>query len=127
MKKNLIHVILPADKVISFVHESDDTVENILEATFGMFNHGSGVESELFLNSKCRSLSVHDIVCVNGKYHQCLPCGWSEVTTDYVNQLEEDVENNPRRAEGAWFALSEVMYSRSSDGAEANLDGIDVF
>ena len=127
MKKNLINVILPADKVISFVHESDDTVENILEATFGMFNHGSGIESELFLNSKCRSLSVHDIVCVNGKYHQCLPCGWSEVTTDYVNQLEEDVENNPRRAEGAWFALSEVMYSRSSDGAEANLDGIDVF
>ena len=118
MKKNLIHVILPADKVISFVHESDDTVENMLEATFGMFNHGSGIESELFLNSKCRSLSVHDIVCVNGKYFQCESFGWKEVAPQYVNDLEEAVANHPSRHHGAWFALSEVMYSKRKNELE---------
>lgn len=115
MKKNLVHVILPADKVICFTHESDDTVENMLESVFGMFNHGSGIESELFLNSKCRSLSVNDIVLLNGKYHQCLPCGWKEVTTDYVNQLEEDVENNDNMVHGPWFALNDVMRQRTKD------------
>ena len=115
MKKNLINVILPADKVISFVHESDNTVEDILESVFGMFNHGSGVESELFLNSKCRSLSVNDIVCVNGKYHQCLPCGWNEVTEQFVYDLEDDVENNPNMIHGPWFALNDVMFQRTKD------------
>ena len=119
MKKNLIHVILPADKVISFVHESDDTVDSILEVVFGMFNHGSGIESELFLNSKCRSLSVNDIVCVNGKYYQCLPCGWNEVTEQFVYDLEEEVENNPLTlAHGPWFGLNEVMWNRKKGELE---------
>ena len=113
MKKNLVHVILPSDKVISFVHESDDRVEDILEAVFGMFNHGSGIESELFLKSKCRSLSVNDIILLNGVYFQCLPCGWKEVSMDFVNQLEEDVENNPNMVHGPWFALNDVMFQRS--------------
>jgi hypothetical protein len=65
MKKNIIHVIYPSQKTIAFVHESDETVETILELVFGMFNHGSCQESELFLKSKIRSLSVNDIVCVN--------------------------------------------------------------
>lgn len=113
MKKNLVHVIYPADKVISFVHKSDDSVDSILEVVFGMFNHGSNSESELFLNSKCRSLSVNDIVLLNGKYHQCLLCGWTEVTAEFVNDLEEEVEKNPLTLEhGPWFGLSEVMYNR---------------
>lgn len=116
MKKNLVHVIYPADKVISFVHESDDTVENILEVVFGMFNHGSNSESELFLNSKCRSLSVNDIVLLNGKYHLCESFGWKEVTVEFVNQLEDEVEKNPLTLEhGPWFGLHEIMYNRKKD------------
>lgn len=119
MKKNLIHVILPADKVISFVHESDDTMENILETVFGMFNHGSGVESELFLNSKCRSLSVNDVVAVNGKYYLCESVGWKEVTAEFVYDLEEEVENNPLTlAHGPWFGLNEVMWNRKKGEME---------
>ena len=114
MKKNLIHVIYPADKVVSFVHYSDDTVENILEVVFGMFNHGSNSESELFLNSKCRSLSVNDIILLNGVYFQCLSIGWKKVSTEYVNQLEEDVENNPNMIHGPWFALQDVMYMKNN-------------
>ena len=115
MKKNLVHVILPADKVISFVHESDDRVEDILEAVFGMFNHGSGIESELFLNSKCRSLSVNDVVLLNGKYYLCESVGWKEVTAEFVYELEEEVENNPLTlAHGPWFGLNEVMFQRTN-------------
>ena len=119
MKKNLVHVIYPADKVISFVHNSDDTVENILEVVFGMFNHGSNSESELFLNSKCRSLSVNDIVLLNGKYYLCESFGWKEVTVDFVNNLEEEVENNPLTlAHGPWFGLGEVMWNRKKGELE---------
>jgi hypothetical protein len=119
MKRHLIHVIYPADKVISFVHNSDDTVENILESIFGMFNHGSNSESELFLNSKCRSLSVNDIVLLNGKYYLCESFGWKEVTVDFVNKLEEEVENNPLTlAHGPWFGLGEVMWNRKKGELE---------
>ena len=119
MKKNLVHVILPADKVISFVHESDDSVDCILEVVFGMFNHGSGIESELFLNSKCRSLSVNDIVLLNGKYYLCESIGWKEVTVDFVNKLEEEVEKNPLTLEhGPWFGLNEVMWNRKKSEME---------
>lgn len=112
MKKNLIHVIYPADKVVSFVHYSDDTVENILESIFGMFNHGSNSESELFLNSKCRSLSVNDIILLNGVYFQCLSVGWKKVTAEFVNDLEEEVENNSNMVHSPWHALQYVMWNR---------------
>ena len=119
MKRNIIHIIYPADKVVSFVHESDDTVENILEIAFGMFNHGSGSESELLLKSNYRSLSVNDIVEVNALYFQCLSFGWKEVTAEFVNDLEEEVENNPLTlAHGPWFGLSEVMYNRKKGEME---------
>lgn len=119
MKKNLVHVILPAEKVISFVYESDDTVENILEVVFGMFNHGSNSESELFLNSKCRSLSVNDVVAVNGKYYLCESVGWKQVTAEFVNDLEEEVENNPLTlVHGPWFGLGEVMWNRKKSELE---------
>jgi len=126
MKKNLIHVIYPDEATYSYVTTNDMSVEDNLERVFAEWNHGSGMECEMFINSKKRSLSVNDIVCVNGTYYQCLPYGWKEVTTEYVINLENEVSNHPRRSEGAWFALSDVMYGRSPDGAEATLDGIDV-
>jgi hypothetical protein len=127
MKKNLIHVIYPDEVAFSFVVTNDLSVEDNLERTFAEWNHGSGMESDLFVSSKKRSLSVNDIVCVNGKCYQCQSFGWKQVTAEYVNQLEKDVANHPRRIEGAWFALNSVMYERSPYGAEATLDGIEVF
>jgi hypothetical protein len=125
--KNLIHVIYPDDFTSSFIMDNDMSTADILERVFAEWNHGSGMECELFIHSKKRSLSVNDIVCVNGKYFQCQSVGWNKVTDEYVYQLEQDVANSPRRSEGAWFALSDVMYSRTPDGVEATLDGIDVF
>ena len=114
--KNIIHVIYPAEYLASFVIEGDHTDDDLLEMVFARWNHGSGMESEQFIGSKKRSLSVNDIVCVNGKYHQCASFGWNEVTSDYVNELEEAVENNPLcDVHGPWFALSEVMYNRKKN------------
>ena len=111
--KNLVHVIYPDEYLASFIVEGEYTTEDILERVFAQWNHGSGCECEQFINSKKRSLSVNDIVCVNGRYWQCASFGWNEVTAEYVNQLEKDVENHPRRFHGAWFALNEVMWDRN--------------
>jgi hypothetical protein len=127
MKKNIIHVIYPDEVAFSFVVTNDLSVEDNLERTFAEWNHGSGMESDLFVGSKKRSLSVNDIVCVNGKCYQCQSFGWKEVTAEYVIELENDVANHPRRIEGAWFALNSVMYERGPRWREATLDGIDVF
>jgi hypothetical protein len=126
MKKNLIHVIYPDEATYSYVVTNDMSVTDNLERVFAEWNHGSGMECEMFIKSNKRSLSVNDIVCVNTKYFQCQSVGWNKVTDEYVYQLEQDVANSHRRSEGAWFALSDVMYSRTPDGVEVTLDGIDV-
>ena len=113
MTNNLVHVIYPAEFTAGFIIKTNGEVDphEILEMVFAQWNHGSGLESEMFVKSNKRSLSVNDIVCVNGRYWQCASFGWNEVTAEYVNQLEDAVENHPRRFHGAWFALNEVMLS----------------
>ena len=111
--KNIIHVIYPAEYLASFVIEGDHTDDDLLEMVFAQWNHGSGMECDQFISSKKRSLSVNDIVCVNGNYYQCASFGWNEVTSDYVKELEHAVENHPSRREGAWFALNDVMWERN--------------
>ena len=91
------------------------SVEDNLERVFAEWNDGSGMECKMFIESKKRSLSVNDIVCVNGKYYQCQSCGWKEVTTEYVINLEKEVATHPRRFDGAWFALSDVMWKRQKN------------
>jgi hypothetical protein len=112
MKRNIIHIIYPAESVYSYVMETDASVENILEYVFSGWNHGSGVESKIFINSKKRSLSVNDIVAVNALYFQCLSFGWKEVTAEFVNDLEEEVENNSNMIHSPWHALQNVMSCR---------------
>lgn len=108
--KNIIHVIYPAEYLASFVIEGDHTDNDLLEMVFAQWNHGSGMESEQFVGSKKRSLSVGDVVCVNGRYHLCKPFGWKEITSEEVNKLEEDVENHPYcNVHGPWFALHDIM------------------
>jgi hypothetical protein len=111
--KNLIHVIYPDDFTSSFIMDNDMSTADILERVFAEWNHGSGMECEMFIRSKKRSLCVNDIVCVNGEYFQCVSFGWNSVTPEYVNKLEEAVSSNSRRDIGAWFALSDVMWERN--------------
>lgn len=114
MKNNLVHVIYPNEFTAGFIIKTDGEVDphDILEMVFAQWNHGSGCESEMFVKSQKRSLSVNDIVLLNNRYWQCASFGWDEVTAEYVNELESAVENHPRRNDGAWFALSDVMWER---------------
>ena len=112
--KNLIHVIYPDEAVHSFVMDNDMPTADILERVFAEWNHGSGMECEMFIRSQKRSLSVNDIVCVNGEYFQCASFGWNSVTPEYVNELENEVAKHPSRVEGAWFALMDVMWERQN-------------
>ena len=114
MKRNLIHIIYPDDFTSSFIMNTDMSTADILERVFAEWNHGSGMECEMFVNSKKRSLCVNDIVCVNGTYFQCASFGWHEVSPEYVNALEKEVANHPSRVEGAWFALMDVMWERQN-------------
>lgn len=114
MTKNLVHIIYPDEYSCCFIMYSDMSTHDILERVFAEWNHGSGVECELFIRSQRRSLSVNDVVCVNGKYFQCASFGWNEVSPEYVNELEKAVATHPRRWDGAWFALNEVMWERNT-------------
>lgn len=126
MKKNLIHVIYPDEAIYSFAVINDLSVEDNLERVFAEWNHGSGMECQLFVESKKRSLSVNDIVAVNGVYYQCRSFGWKKVTAEYVSNLETEVSHHPTRyAYGPWFALTEIMYGRRHDDNEALLEGVE--
>jgi hypothetical protein len=110
--KNLIHVIYPDESIHSYVIESDERVDRILEVVFAEWNHGSDMECDLFKRSKKRSVSVNDIVCVNGRYFQCAGVGWTEVDSAYVVNLENEVSSSKYRDTSAYMALSEVMWQR---------------
>lgn len=110
--KNLIQVMYPDESVHSYVLYSEQTVERVLETVFNEWNYGSGVECEQFVRSKKRSLSVNDIVCVNGAYFQCASMGWTPVDIAYVDDLEKSVALSKYRDTSAYMALSEVMWDR---------------
>jgi hypothetical protein len=109
--KRTILVKYSASNLFSFNHDTFcEHVEDVLEEIYGMFNHGSGCESDIFLNSKTRSLSVNDCVSVDGQWYQCRSIGWQMVNAEYVNQLEEAVANHPLiDVYGSWWCLMDVM------------------
>lgn len=65
------------------------TKSQVLELIFEWFNHGSGSECQMFLDKKCRSLSVNDFVRLNDEWFQCRSVGWDKVDGSLVrNQIE---------------------------------------
>jgi hypothetical protein len=50
----------------------------LLERVFAAWNCGSGQESDVFLASNQRSLSVGDFVAIDGSWYRCEPMGWRE-------------------------------------------------
>lgn len=111
MKKH-VTIKYPGDRFVN-VHMYGESDMEILEMVFAGFNHGSGQEYEIFLNSKMRSLSVNDLVQVGSQWYQCQSFGWKEITEEEVAELELAVIRHPSYEEhGAWFALSEIMWNR---------------
>lgn len=120
MKSNLITIIYPDEARFNLVIESDISVDSLLERLFAEWNAGSGTESQDFLVEKIRSLSVNDIIEINGAYFQCASYGWNEVSQKYVDDLEEEVADHPKRANkefSCWWILDEIMYNRRMSGS----------
>lgn len=112
--KYIITINYPGCEARTFAHTSAfDKPETVLEEIFAAFNHGSGKESELFLKSKMRSLSVHDFVRVNTQWYQCKSVGWEKVAEEFVDNIEKAVVDHPKYAlYGGWFCLSDVMWTK---------------
>lgn len=89
--------------------------EDILERVFAEWNAGSRRECEAFVNSRVRSLSVNDIVGIDGCYYQCASAGWVQVSVGYVIELEQAVRRHPLYVTyGGHAALDAVVWSRRS-------------
>lgn len=55
----------------------DPTTE--LNDVFARWNRGSGREADVFLEQEVRSLSVGDVVEIDGTKHLCSSIGWTEL------------------------------------------------
>lgn len=89
-----------------------------LEDAFAEFNAGSNQECPEFIEARIRSLSVGDLVKMDGVWNRVESCGWSVMTEqevmDYMTAIEDKLielrklENDPNLP--AWFAVNDVMY-----------------
>lgn len=58
---------------------ADASDEQIADAIFSGFNNGSGREWNLFRFAHIRSMSVGDMVAVDGRWYECYCIGWKKV------------------------------------------------
>lgn len=113
--KHQIVVNYPGCIAPKFEFDASDSisVKELLEQIYAWFNHGSGREADIFLNSKMRSLSVFDFVRLDGVWFQCRGTGWDAVTDEYVDEIEKAVVNHPKfKLHGGFSALNEVMWEK---------------
>lgn len=108
MKRNLIHIVYPAEFSMTYAVTSDDdtSITSLLEQAFAAWNHGSDQECAQFLDSRKRSMCVGDYVGVNGQFYRCEPMGWTGVTWQQVLDFEAKVAAHEDYGHhGAWFAM----------------------
>ena len=65
-------------KKVENVEVEAETVKEALDEAFRRFNHGGPGTGDLAELHETRSLSVGDIVRVDGKDYACAPMGWRE-------------------------------------------------
>jgi len=92
-----------------------------LEDAFAEFNAGSGVECYEFRTAKIRSLSVGDLVKIDGVWNRVEGCRWSRMAewdvAEYMTAIESGlielraVENDPSLP--VWFAVNDVYRLKS--------------
>lgn len=89
-----------------------------LENAFDEFNAGSSRECPEFIAARIRSLSVGDLVKMDGVWNRCESCGWLIMTEtevmEYMTAVEDKLielrtlENDPSLP--PWFAINDVIY-----------------
>jgi len=114
--ENVITIIYPAEFHTAYTVVTEDSDATLLERVFAEWNGGSGMESEKFESSKVRSLSVGDIVAINGNYYQCKSFGWKHVDPNFVDDLVEKIENHPSyKPGGAWFTHNKIRWEENKE------------
>lgn len=86
MKTDIVIRYNDGSLTTSFTREVNDETPHstVLEEIFGEWNNGSGRESERFLSSGVRSLSVGDYVNVGTNWYRCESIGWKKNTDQEV-------------------------------------------
>ncbi len=114
--KHYITVIYPDAQFFTYIIVSKSNIKILLERVFKEWNHCSGQESNMFLNANVRSLSVNDVVIIDGKTFLCLEAGWKEISMEEFISIEKSVILHPQRhTMGAWYCLQDVMNQRSKN------------
>lgn len=120
MPHHTIIVKYPLQRDFVLLHDSELPNDKLLESIFAGFNGGSQEEWPIFLESRLRSLSVHDFVFVNNQWYQCASVGWQPVTADYVADIEKQVKEHKQFDNfNAWFCLNDVMFNVKKTIAKA--------
>lgn len=115
MVKVYVTVCYPDDQLVAttMLVEDDSDHAAILERVFDEWNAGSGSECAMFKRMRLRSLSVNDVVIINGTYYQCASIGWNQISEQEFLEIETSVAKHPQRLKlGAWYTLQSVMHSR---------------
>ena len=108
--------------IIRYPYDRDITISRDdnygLEDAFAEFNAGSCHECPEFIEARIRSLSVGDLVKLDGIWNRCENMGWSVMSEaevmEYMTAIESKLielrtlENDPNLP--AWFAVNDVVY-----------------
>ena len=113
MKKAIV-IRYPYDRDICILREEPYGLED----AFAEFNAGSSCECPEFIEAKIRSLSVGDLVFLDGIWNRCESCGWSAISEsevmEYMTAIENKLielrtlDNDPTLP--PWFAINDVSY-----------------
>lgn len=68
-----------ADKFDQLYREITDIDVDEPEAAWQQWNAGSGHETQEFYDAEVRSMSVGDVIEINGTYHQAKSIGWEQI------------------------------------------------
>jgi len=63
------------------------TDEELLYDAFEMFNIGEGPVALEYRGRKLRSLSVGDVIAIDGRHYACAPVGWKEVPRSEIRWM----------------------------------------
>lgn len=67
-----------SDLIEHFELCGEEDVDDLVDL-WERWNHGSGRESQAFVEARTRSLSVGDVVVLDDEAYQCEPIGWTAI------------------------------------------------
>lgn len=124
-----VSVIYPADlphqpksRRIYYRPETQESDLAILEEVYRQFNHVDGSEFVAFVEPPVRSLSVGDVVAIEGVHFVCVAFGWVKMKDDAV----QDWINNTPFADRSFLSMGLDKYEPKSDDLGLKYEDIEL-